>query len=946
MALECLFRLIPFGMPRLLALQIVISLGRALFLGVVALSWILVSPSLRAQETDGESNDDYRFEEAYFAAMTLLSQGDAESLKKAPKLLKKLAVAGHARSQDTLGSLYRQGIGVIQNDKQAVRWFEEAAKQFYPSSMLSLAESYLEGLGVEQDYTKARELLESLLNPDAKFEIRIEEYSRMRRTKARASYLLGVIHSSGFGVDEDIDKAIVFFETAAHGGERDATMYLAITYAEGSQVEKRIDKAKEYFELLDLQTSDALRRSLDPSNLASEDITEAENLREYGEVMSAEISKTILEMQTQFAKQVLHSEGEDFDAEFAAGLLELASKGGHAEAQSELGVLYYRGLGVEQDFETAVELIADAVDQGWVIAHYNLAAMMKADGVAVDDRFEASELLEFAANEGLYAAQVFLEGTSSPGVLDSEEAKDLCLEKAELGDARALYSLARRKMIGWMVEIEEDRAKLVELIKKSADSGYSRAQYTMGVLHMAGEVVDRNIQSGYWWLKSAAAQNHPLALHHIGTCYATGIGVAPDLEQAFRHFSRSAELGLDAAKNSLAVFYNTGIYVIQNEWKASELYLEAADEGDPTAAFNIGNCYLEGKGVKRNVDKGLEWIARSAEQGNLVACSQMSRVYEEGFLADFDAVEVAYWQEKAAELGNRYSMKLTALNYFYGKGIPKNRGKAAFWISEYMDHPGPVDTSHLTLEGEYERFALVQKLLPQDYSATIVYADLLADSSWSGYDPENAYSIYKELSSKGFLGARYRLAALHAEGRFPKASSKKAYSLYKSLYDDNRNADLAVRRDYAAQAAYKLFQCALDGVGTRASESKAVKWLEVSAAAGYAPSQYELGKRLVGGEGIAEDFDRGVGWLLGAAKQGHVESRGELARLNLDRPIADLAPETIIVWLKEWVDAGSGEARRLLRKYGIEYKVPVRRPRSPSDKKKREYDPYAPLEAV
>ena len=920
--------------------------GKGAFLGVGVLLWLALLPSLWGQEADGESSLGVDTEQEYMDALIMLSKGDVESLKKAPRLLKKLAVSGHARSQDTLGSLYRQGLGVIQNDEQAVRWFAEAAEQRYPNSMMSLAESYMEGLGTDQDYVKARSLLEALLDPDSKFEIRIEEYSMMRRAKARASYLLGVIYSNGFEVEVNMGRSIELFETAAHMGDQDATMYLAITYAEGKKVEKSIDKAKEYFELLDLQSSDALRRSLDPSNIVSGDITEAENLREYGEALNAEISQGILEMQTQFAKQVLYSEGEDFDADFAAGLLKLAANGEYAEAQSELGVLYYRGLGVEQDFEKSVSLVADAAYQGWVLAQYNLAVIMGEDDQFADERFEVADLLELSASQGLYAAQVVLDGETGPGVLNSEEAKDLCLEMADEKDARALFSLARRKMVGWMIDQEEDRAKLVELIKEASDSGYSRAQYTMGVLYMTGDVVEANVQNGFWLLKSAAAQNHSLALHHMGVCYAQGIGVEPNVEQAFRHFSRSAELGLDAAKNSLAVFYNVGIYVIQNEWKASELYLEAADEGDPTAAFNIGNCYLEGKGVKRSVSKGLEWIGRSAEQGSLVACSQMSRVYEEGFLADFDAVEVAYWREKAADLGDRHSMKSTALNYFYGKGIPKNRGKATFWISEYMNHPGPIDTSRLTIEGEYEAHDLVQSLLPQDYSALIVHADLLADPSWSGYDPDRAYGILEELSSKGFLGARYRLADLHAKHAFPEANPKKAYSLYKSLYDDNRNADLAVRRVYSALAAYKLSGYVLEGIGTRPSESKGFKWLEVSAEGGYLISQYEWGKRLVAGDGVGQNLDEGVRWLIVAANQGHAEARGELARLNLDRPIANLDEDTIIAWLKEWVDAGSGEARLLLREYGIEYKVPVRTPRAPDDGKKPKLDPYAPIEAA
>jgi TPR repeat protein len=99
------------------------TFGKGAFLGVGILLWLALLPSLWGQKTDGDSSVEVETEREYVEALILLSKGDVESLKKAPRLLKKLAVSGHARSQDTLGSLYRQGLGVIQNDEQAVRWF-------------------------------------------------------------------------------------------------------------------------------------------------------------------------------------------------------------------------------------------------------------------------------------------------------------------------------------------------------------------------------------------------------------------------------------------------------------------------------------------------------------------------------------------------------------------------------------------------------------------------------------------------------------------------------------------------------------------------------------------------------------------------------------------------------------------------------------------------------
>ncbi len=257
-----------------------------------------------------------------------------------------------------------------------------------------------------------------------------------------------------------------------------------------------------------------------------------------------------------------------------------------------------------------------------------------------------------------------------------------------------------------------------------------------------------------------------------------------------------------------------------------------------------------------------------------------------------------------------------------------------------------MDTNSLMLEGEYESFTEVQKLLPRDFSALMVYSDLMADSGWSGYEPEEAYRILNELASKGFYGARFRLASLHANGGFPKANARKAYSLYKSLFDENRNADLEVRRSLAGKAAYHMSVCLADGIGTRVSASKSLKSLDDSASLGYGRAQYELGKRLVSNIEDRQKMDQGIRWLMAAANQGHLESHVALAKLNLEHPIPSLDNDTIIAWLKELVDSGSGEARSLLREYGIEYDNPIRKKRSPSDEEKKEINPYAPIEAA
>jgi TPR repeat protein len=113
--------------------------------------WVAMgSFSLYGAPNEDTVDIELELEERYMEALSFLNVEDEEILKKAPRLLKKLAVSGHARSQHTLGTLYRYGIGVIENNKQAIRWYKEAAAQSFPAAMLSLAESYIEGWALKK----------------------------------------------------------------------------------------------------------------------------------------------------------------------------------------------------------------------------------------------------------------------------------------------------------------------------------------------------------------------------------------------------------------------------------------------------------------------------------------------------------------------------------------------------------------------------------------------------------------------------------------------------------------------------------------------------------------------------------------------------------------------------------------------------------------------------
>jgi len=77
--------------------------------------------------------------------------GAEKELPKDSKSLKALAGKGDARAQFVLGVMYRQGIGVLQDDKEAVNWYRKAADQGHTTAQNNLGMMFDKGDGVLED---------------------------------------------------------------------------------------------------------------------------------------------------------------------------------------------------------------------------------------------------------------------------------------------------------------------------------------------------------------------------------------------------------------------------------------------------------------------------------------------------------------------------------------------------------------------------------------------------------------------------------------------------------------------------------------------------------------------------------------------------------------------------------------------------------------------------
>lgn len=136
------------------------------------------------------------------AWLTLDQHAAAPTTRAPDNLSHTRAAQGDAHSQLRLGIRYAEGDGVIQNDKEAAKWFALAAKQGLSEAEYHYGLMLLRGRGVVQDYRAAFNWIEK----------------PAKRGFAKAQYSLGELYRYGTGTPIDKARAYLWFNLAAAQG--------------------------------------------------------------------------------------------------------------------------------------------------------------------------------------------------------------------------------------------------------------------------------------------------------------------------------------------------------------------------------------------------------------------------------------------------------------------------------------------------------------------------------------------------------------------------------------------------------------------------------------------------------------------------------------------------------------------------------------------------------
>jgi localization factor PodJL len=174
--------------------------------------------------------------------------------------LRAAALSGDASAAYEVAVRFAEGHGVPQNNEQAARWLERAAKMGLAPAQFRLGGLYEKGIGVKKDLATARDLYRAAAD----------------KGHGKAMHNLAVLYAEGVDGAADYRNAAQWFRNAADHGVTDSQYNLGILYARGIGVEQNFAESYKWFVLAAnhgdkdaAKKRDEVAPHLDPQTLAA-----------------------------------------------------------------------------------------------------------------------------------------------------------------------------------------------------------------------------------------------------------------------------------------------------------------------------------------------------------------------------------------------------------------------------------------------------------------------------------------------------------------------------------------------------------------------------------------------------------------------------------------------------------------------------------------------------
>ena len=311
-----------------------------------------------------------------------------------------------------------------------------------------------------------------------------------------------------------------------------------------------------------------------------------------------------------------------------AALVDKAQKG-DSDAQNSLGVRYYTGKYVKQDYSMAIKWWAAAAKQKHVKATANMGLCYQFGRGIQQDSMMATKL---------YKTSIKMGNTELV-----KEREDLVANKFSMFDSNLLAEVYAQG-----IGVTKDTKKALKYYLLSAKNGNADACLEAAKIYDKAQMYPEAFSS----FSSMAAKNN-YASYKVGEYLVKGLGTKVDKAKAVGYLSQAASHNIPNAMILLGDLYYQGDGVDKDMKKAVELYKAASLTGTPVAYWNIGIIYAKGgNGVDKDFYSAVNWLALASKHG-------FKKLFQEKLLAKPET-------EKDGWAGTDFATFVEAMEHLYG----------------------------------------------------------------------------------------------------------------------------------------------------------------------------------------------------------------------------------------------------------------------------------------
>ncbi|MBQ6441259.1 MAG: sel1 repeat family protein [Lachnospiraceae bacterium] len=497
-----------------------------------------------------------------------------------------------------LGQIYRQGLGVDMDFDKAKECFDKALDAGCVEANKGYGDLYRHGLDTDMDGAEAISYYEKAVDGDEKG-IVVSAYK-----------MLADIYENFNGVQDierDYEKAISYYEKAdelAKTWGKPQSASIADIYEKMGNEEKQKEYQQKYV--------DDLKAFVDAGNENSNaEVNYAFALTQgYTTDASPSDGWTILQKDAEagnpYAMEQIGSiyigNGEKMASaraemgiaeDPAAGLewFEKAAEAGFPRAYNDLGMMYYYGLGVDQNYETAREWYEKAANEGVAQSCDYIGTMWRDGKIRRDPVEEAAELKNLVESDPMFMGEDITvpEGMVYTDVEDWENAMAWFTKAANMGSSHDAKQAGDYYALRYNPEIFGREDYFFGLVESNTDASDTLTSSKMVYEYIPeGETIASEARS---WYEKAISMGDTSALTTLGILnYYLG-----NEEEAEKWLAKAVDAGEENAESWLQSIQQTRSAQEEKEKEKAEKEDEANNgrrvgESEEDYAKRTGNA--------------------------------------------------------------------------------------------------------------------------------------------------------------------------------------------------------------------------------------------------------------------------------------------------------------------------------------------------------------------